>query len=70
MKKCITTIYYLVDNFCKIYHDWERSNILPSNKVRNRVGKLTLSELLTILLYFYLSPCQDFKNYYLYGIAH
>ena len=70
MKKCITTIYYLVDNFCKIYHDWERSNILPSNKVRNRVGKLTLSELLTILLYFYLSPCQDFKNYYLYLLPH
>jgi Transposase DDE domain len=66
MKKCITTVYYLVDNFCKIFNEWEKEKLLPSNKIRHRVSNLMLSELLTIVLYFYLSPCKDFKNYYLY----
>jgi hypothetical protein len=66
MKKCITTIYYLVDNVCKIYNEWEKEKLLPSTKIRHRVGNLSLAELLTIVLYFYLSPCKDFKNYYLY----
>jgi hypothetical protein len=66
MKKCITTVYYLVDNFCKIFHEWEKARLVPSGKIRQREGNLSLAELLTILLYFYLSPCKDFKNYYLY----
>lgn len=69
MKKCITTIYYLVDNFCKIYNEWEKKKLLPSVKIRHRVGNLSLAELLTIVLYFYLSPCKDFKNYYLYFLS-
>jgi len=69
MKKCITTIYYLVDNFCKIYNEWEKEKLLPSTKIRHRVGNLSLAELLTIVLYFYLSPCKDFKNYYLYFLS-
>ena len=70
MKKCITSVYYLVDNFCKIFHEWEKVHLLPNNKVRNRDGRLKLAELLTILLYFYLSPSQDFKNYYLYSLPN
>lgn len=66
MKKCITTVYYLVDNFCKIFHEWEKAKLIPSSTMRNREGSLNLAELLTVLLYFYLSPCKDFKNYYLY----
>ena len=66
MKKCITTVYYLIDNFCSLFHKWEKEKLLPSNKKRYREGNLSLAELLTIVLYFYLSPCKDFKNYYLY----
>ena len=68
MKKCIITIYYLVDNFCKEYKKWEQSKLIPTANRRNRSCTLSLSELLTIVLYFYLSPCKDFKNYYLYYI--
>ena len=70
MKKCITTIFYLVDNFCKEYQKWEQGKLLPSEKQRNRAGQLSLAELLAVVLYFYLSPCRDFKNYYLYFLAH
>jgi hypothetical protein len=66
MKKCITTVYYLVDNFCYIFQKWEKEKLIPSNKQRHREGALSLAELLTIVLFFYLSPCKDFKNYYLY----
>ncbi|SPR14388.1 IS982 family transposase [Orientia tsutsugamushi] len=70
MKKCIITVYYLIDNFCKIYQDWERKRLIPSSNQRNRDGKLSLAELLTITIYFYLSPCKDFKNYYLYYLRY
>jgi hypothetical protein len=70
MKKCITTVYYLVNNFCKIYLEWEQNKLLPSDKKRQRQGNLSLCELMTIVLYFYLSPCRDFKNYYLYYLSH
>ena len=69
MKKCITTIFYLTDNFCQEYQKWEQNNLIPTNKKRNRSSILSLSELLTIVLYFYISPCQDFKNYYLYYLS-
>ena len=70
MKKCIITIYYLIDNFCKIYQQWEQNKLLPSNKIRQRQSNLTLAELMTIVVYFYLSPCKDFKNYYLYYLSY
>ncbi len=63
MKKCITTVYYLIANFCKIYQEWEDKKLLLCNSKRHRQGSLDLCELLTIVLYFYLSPCKDFKNY-------
>ena len=70
MKKCITTIFYLVDNFCIEYTKWEKNKLLPSTRQRNRLGKMNLSELLSVVLFFYLSPCRDFKNYYLYFLPH
>ena len=69
MKKSITTLYYLVDDFCKIFNSWEKANLLPTNKIRYRTVNLSLAELLTTVLYFYLSPCKDFKNYYLYFLS-
>ena len=51
--KCITTVYYLINNFCKVYLEWEQNKLLPSNKKRQRDGSLSLCELMTIVLYFY-----------------
>ena len=62
-------MFYLIDEFCKIYQVWEKQKLIPSAKIRYKAGSLSLSELLTIVLYFYLSPCQDFKNYYLYYLS-
>lgn len=70
MIKDIIALYYFIDNFCKIYNEWIKNKLLPSNKIRDRECELSLSELLTIVLYFYISPCKDFKNYYLYHLPN
>ena len=70
MKKCITTIFCILDDFCKIYEEWEMKKLIPIAMKRRRDGQLILAELLTIVLYFYLSPCKNFKNYYLYYLPH
>ncbi len=36
----------------------------------NRGRKLSLAELLTIAIYFYVSSCKDCKNYYLYYLSY
>ncbi|KJW07839.1 putative transposase [Orientia tsutsugamushi str. UT144] len=60
MKKCIITVYYLIDNFYKIYQDWERKRLIPSSNQRNRDGKLSLAELLTIVDIFLFVSMQGF----------
>lgn len=66
MREDITFIYYFVDNFCKCYDEWVKSRLLPQLGQRSRDCEMSLAELLTVILCFYLSPCKDFKNYYLY----
>ncbi|KJV56607.1 putative transposase [Orientia tsutsugamushi str. UT76] len=34
MKKCIITVYYLIDNFCKIYQECERKRLIPSSIIK------------------------------------
>lgn len=66
MREDITFIYYFLDNFTKVYRSWVAHKLLPSEVLRERESRLSLSELLCILLCFYISPCKDFKSYYLY----
>jgi hypothetical protein len=60
----ITKIYYFVDEFTKIYEDWEKHKLLPSLKSRKRAGKLDLSEKLTIMICYHLSGYKCFKYFY------
>jgi hypothetical protein len=43
-----TTIFTIVDDFCKTYEDWTRHKLLTSGKQRNREGKLSLREAISI----------------------
>jgi hypothetical protein len=69
MREDITFLYYFVDNFCKCYNAWVRRKLIPGLRQRCRDSEMSLSELLTVVLSFYLSPCKDFKNYYLYYLS-
>jgi hypothetical protein len=44
--------------------------LIPSPTTRQRSGKLSRSEMLFIMVLFHLSPCKNFKMFYLYGIGH
>lgn len=66
----LLTIFCIIDDFCKLYFDWEKKNLIPSIKQRQRTGKLGLSEKLTILVFYHLSHYKDFKHYYMFGILH
>jgi Transposase DDE domain len=65
----ITALYCCLDDFCKVFADWEAHQLIPSPTSRQRCGKLSRSEMLFIMVLFHLSPYKNFKTFYLYGIG-
>lgn len=64
MRYDITSLYYFIDEFCKCHEDWERHHLLPSERRRFRATRLSLSEMLLVMVMFHMSPCRVFKYYY------
>jgi len=61
----ITKIFVEVDNFCKEFEPWLKSKLLETeNKKRTRTSKLSISELMTILISFQTSGYRTLKKYY------
>jgi hypothetical protein len=69
MRHDINVIYYLVDEFCKIYLNWQKHKLISSSDSRVRKGIMSLSEMLTIMIIYHLSPCRQFKYFYLYYLT-
>jgi IS5 family transposase len=65
----ITALYCCLDDFCKVFADWQAHRLLPSPTTRQRSGKLSRAEMLFIVVLFHLSPYKNFKVFYLYGIG-
>ena len=65
-----TTIFTIVDDFCKAYEEWVKHKLISNNKVRNRKGKLSLSEALSIMIFYHFSGFKHFKIYYQYFVTH
>jgi hypothetical protein len=65
----ITALYCCLDDFCKVFEDWEAHRLIPSQTTRQRTGKLSRSEMLFIMVLFHLSPFKHFKVFYHYGSA-
>ena len=59
-----TTIFTIVDDFCKTYQDWIRHKLLSTGKQRVREGKLSLSEAISIMIFYHFSPYKNLKTYY------
>jgi Transposase DDE domain len=66
----ITALYCCLDDFCKVFEDWEAHRLIPSPTIRQRSGKLSRAEMLLVVVLFHLSPYKNFKTFYLYGIGH
>ena len=56
-----TRIFTIVDDFWKAYEDWVNHKLLSSGKQRNRVGKMTLSEAISIMIFYHFSEFKRFK---------
>jgi hypothetical protein len=46
----ITALYCCVDDFCKLFADWEAHRLLPSEPTRQHPGKLSRAEMLFIVV--------------------
>ncbi|ORU95050.1 MAG: transposase [Cycloclasticus sp. symbiont of Bathymodiolus heckerae] len=61
----LTDIFCDVDDFCKVFMpEWEAQLIEDGTRKRNRQGRMTMSEIMTIIIAFHSSNHRDFKNYY------
>ena len=58
----ITALYCCLDDFCKVFEDWEAHRLIRSQTTRQRTGKLSRSEMLFIMVLFHLSPFKHFKG--------
>lgn len=68
MSLSITALYCCLSDFAEAFEDWEGHRLIPSARKRRRPGKLSLGEMLFIMVLFHLSPFKDFKHFWLYGV--
>ena len=66
----ITALYCCLDDFCKLFEEWEAHRLIPSQTTRQRAGKLSRAEMLFIMVLFHLSPYKHFKAFHLCGVGH
>jgi Transposase DDE domain len=66
----ITALYGCLDDFCKLFDEWEAHRLIPSETARQRTGKLSRSEMLFVMVLFHVSPFKHFKAFHRYGIGH
>ena len=62
-------LFYDIDDFCLVFEPQFISKLMSSSgKKRLKITKLSLSEIMTIIVYFHHSSYRDFKHYYLQQI--
>lgn len=68
MNTSITALFCCIDDFAKTFEDWEQHRLIDTGRQRLRSGKLSLSEMLFIMVLFHSSAYKDFKHFWLYGV--
>ena len=64
MKKDITDLFVLLDDFCAEYDLFIQRQILPKTRKPTRLPGLQISEIISIVLLFHYSPAKNFKYFY------
>jgi hypothetical protein len=58
-------LFVSVDDFCQTFLPvWEKQLLADGSKKRRRSGQLSISEVMTIIIYFHQSRYRNFKAYY------
>ncbi len=58
-------LFVSVDDFCQEFLPfWEQKLLQDGSKKRRRAGQLSVSEIMTIIIYFHQSHYRNFKAYY------
>jgi transposase len=58
-------LFVSVDDFCQVFlRSWESKLLAEGSKKRRRAGQLSVSEIMTIIIYFHQSHYRNFKAYY------
>ena len=71
----VTEIYCIADDFCKEYElelnkkALSLSNPSPPPKTRNRKGRMSDAEMITILVLFQSNTFRNFKHFYLFYVC-
>lgn len=69
MSITIDALFCDVDDFTKaFYPQWEKHQLENGLKKRRKSGRMTPSEIMTIIINFHQSYYKDFKNYYLHHV--
>lgn len=62
----LTKLFVEIDDFMQVYEPEIKKHLIGNGAMRrDRKGKLTLSEVMTLLVYFHMSGYRNFKEYYL-----
>lgn len=68
MQNLLVEIFYDVDNYCIAFEEYCRSHFIEENNCSHfsiiKSRNLSLSEVMTIIIYFHLSAYRNFKAYY------
>jgi hypothetical protein len=69
MDKLVET-YCDVDDFCDLFiEQWQRTLLEDGAIKRRRDCRLSMAEIMTIIIHFHQSHYRDFKNYYLHYVS-
>lgn len=64
-KMILTQLYVEIDDFMKVYEPMMSERLISDGLLkRQRATKLSLSEIMTIIVYFHMSGYRNFKDFY------
>ena len=58
-----------VDDFCQWLAKWENARLLDMTRKRGQAPRMSMSEVMTILIHFHQSHYRDFKAYYMQHVC-
>ena len=68
MEESTIALFCCLHDFARMFSDWERHKLIPSDRQRRRAGILSLAEMLLIMVLFHTSPYKTFKDFWFHGL--